>query len=106
MGVRHPRVKQTFLKTLFRENTIIRDTFLPYIFFIKKKPLSLIVGAQITMMIEKYRLGIINSVTSEKERYLSFHQASTELIRDVTGGAFSNNDHLLALREERRERAW
>ena len=45
-------------------------------------------------------------MTSEKEKYPSFHQASTELIRDVTGGgAFSNADHLLALREERRERA-
>ena len=45
-------------------------------------------------------------MTSEKEKYLVFHQASTELIKDVTGGggAFSNADHLLALREERRER--
>ena len=43
-------------------------------------------------------------MNSEKEKYLSFHQASTELIRDVTGGGFLNADHLLALREESRER--
>ena len=78
---------------------------MPHIFFIKKKSLSPIVGDLSTMMIEKYRLGIINSVTSEKEKYPIFHQASTELIRDVTGGAFMNADHLLALREERCERA-
>ena len=38
------------------------------------------------MTIEKYRLGIMNPVTSEKEKYLIFHQSSTELIRDVTVG--------------------
>ena len=88
MVVRHPRVKQTFKKIffLFGKNTMIRETFLPHIFFIKKKSLSPIVGALSTMKIEKYRLGIMNPVTSEKEKYLIFHQASTELIRDVKVG--------------------
>ena len=86
---------------------MIRETFLPHLFFIKKKSLSPIVGDLSTMTINKYRLGIMNPVTSEKEKYLIFYQASTELIRDVTvgGGGLSNADHLLALKEERHERA-
>ena len=88
VGVRHPRVKQTFKKIfyLFRKNTMIRETFLPHLFFIKKKSLPPIVGDLSTTTIEKYRLGIMNLVTPEKEKYLIFHQASTELIRDVTVG--------------------
>ena len=86
---------------------MIRETFLPHLFFIKKKSLSPIVGALSKMTIEEYRLGIMNPVTSEKEKYPIFHQARTELIRDVTvgGGGFLNANHLLALREERHERA-
>ena len=84
---------------------MIRETFLPHLFFGMTKFLSPIVGALSTMPVNKYRLGLLNPVTSEKVKYLIFQQASTELIRDVTGGAFSKADHLLALREERRERA-
>ena len=78
---------------------------MPHLFFGKKRSISPIVGALSTMPVNKYRLGLLYPVTSEKEKYLIFHQASTELLRDVTGGALSNADHLLALREERRERA-
>ena len=77
-------LKKSFI--FFGKNTNIRETFLPHLFFIKKKSLSPIVGALSTMTIEKYRLGIMNPVTSEKEKYLIFHQARTELIRDVTVG--------------------
>ena len=53
-------------------------------------------------MVKKDRLGLLNPVTSAKVKYPSSQQASAELIWDVTGGgAFSNEDHLLALREER-----
>ena len=83
-----------------------QENFLPCLFFRNTKSLSPIVGDLSTMTIEKYRLRIMNPVTPEKEKYLIFHQARTELIRDVTvGGGFSNASHLLALREERHERA-
>ena len=53
-------------------------------------------------MVKKDRLGFLNPVTSSKVKYSSSQQASAELIWDVTGGGpFSNEDHLLALREER-----
>ena len=56
------------------------------------------------MPVKKAGLGLLNIVTSAKEKYLSYHQGSAKLIRDVTGGgAFSSADHLLELGEERRD---
>ena len=83
---------------------MVRETFLPCIFFRNTKSLSPIVGALSTMLINKSVLGLLNPVTSVKEKYLSSHQESAELVRSVTGvGALSDVDHLLALREERRD---
>ena len=80
---------------------IIRETFLPRLFFIKTKTLSPIVGTLSMMPVKKAILGLLNPLTSAKEKYLSSQQGSAELIRYVTGevGAFSNVDHLRALGE-------
>ena len=54
------------------------------------------------MMVKKSRLGLLNPVTSAKEKYLGFQRGSAELIWAVTGrGAFSNANHLLGIGEER-----
>ena len=79
---------------------MIQETFLPCIFFGNTKTLSPIVGALSTMPVKKAGLGLLNPVTSEKEKYLSSQRGSAELIRAVTGGgAFSNADHLRTLGE-------
>ena len=84
---------------------IIRETFLPRIFFGKTKNLSPVLGALSTMLVRKARLLLLNPVMSAQEKYLSSTWGSAELVRDVTGGgAFSNADHLRTLIEERRDR--
>ena len=56
------------------------------------------------MSIKMTRMGLLNPMTSTKEKYLTSQRGSTELIRDVTGvGSFSNADHLRTLGEERRD---
>ena len=83
---------------------MIREIFLLRIFVGKKNSLSPIVGALIKMPVKKDVLGPLNPVTSANEKYLSSQRGSAELIQSVTGvGAFSNANHLLALREERRD---
>ena len=58
----------------------------------------------VTYLLSGFRLGLLNPVTIENEKYLSSQRASVELIRDMTGGGvFYNADHLLVLREERRD---
>ena len=55
------------------------------------------------MPVNKSVLGLLNPVTYLNEKYLSSQSASTELIRAATGEVvFSNADHLLDIREERR----
>ena len=69
---------------------MIQETFLPCIFFGNTKTLSPIVGALSTMPVKKAGLGLLNPVTSEKEKYLSSQKGRAELIRAVIGGgAFS-----------------
>ena len=83
---------------------IIRETFLPCLFFGKTKTISPVVGALSTMPVKKAVLGLLNSVTSSQEEYLISTWGSVELVRAVTGGgAFSNADHLRTLSEERRD---
>ena len=54
--------------------------------------------------VKKYGLELLNPVTPKKDKYLSYHQESTELIWAVTGGnTLYNDNHLMALREERRD---
>ena len=49
-------------------------------------------------------LVLLNLVKSEQEKYVSSQKGRAELVRSVTGGgAFSNDDHLLNLSEERRD---
>ena len=54
------------------------------------------------MPVSKSRLGVLNPVTSENNKYPGSQWERAELIRDVTGvGAFSNTDNLMELMEER-----
>ena len=67
---------------------------MPRLFFIKKKTLSPIVGALSTTPFKKYVLGLLNSVTLAKEKYLSLQWLRPELIRAVMWwGSFSNTNH-------------
>ena len=71
---------------------------LPRPFFGKTKTISPIIGYLSKMPAKKARLGLLNPVTSEKEKYLSYQRGSAELIRAVTGeGTFSNADHKCTL---------
>ena len=80
---------------------MLREIFLPRIFFGKTKTLSPIVGYLSTIPVRKAGLVILNTVTSDHDKYLSSTQGSAELIWAVTGGGgFSNADHLLILSEE------
>ena len=82
---------------------IIRETFMPHIFFENMKTLSPNVGALSTMPVKKYVLGILNPVTLSQKKYLSSQQGSAELVRAVRRrGTFSNTYHLQTLGEERR----
>ena len=56
------------------------------------------------MPVKKTGIGLLNPVMYVNDKYLSYHIASTEFIRAMTGeGTLSNADHLLELREERRD---
>ena len=65
---------------------MIRETFLPCLFFGKKKSLSPVVGALIMMPVKKSSLGLLKSVTSAQQKYLSSNRGNAELVRDVMGG--------------------
>ena len=79
---------------------MIRENVLSPIFFGKTKYSSLIVGPLSTIPEKKSGSGLLNPVTSEKDKYLISQRATTELIRYLTGGgAFSNSDQLLELME-------
>ena len=83
---------------------MVQETFLPRIFLGKKKHLSPIVGALITMPAKKPGSVLMNLVTSSKKEYPSSQKASVDMIwADMGGGAFSNTGHLLELREERHD---
>ena len=83
---------------------IIRETFLPRLFFGKTKTLSPVMEALSIIPVKKSGLGILNPLTLAQEKYLSSQRGSTELVWSVTGGgAFSNADHLQTLSEERRD---
>ena len=84
---------------------MIREPFLPRIFFRKKKTLSPVVGALSTMTVRKSGLGLLNPVTSAQEKYLISTGGSAELVQAVTGGGeFYNANHLRILSEEQHER--
>ena len=84
---------------------MICETFLHRLFFGNTENISPVVEALSTTTVNKYGLGLLNTVTSDQENYLSSTRGSEELVRAVTGGgAFSNADHLWTLREERRDK--
>ena len=78
---------------------MLRENFLPRLFFGKTKYLSPIVGDLSTMPVKKYRLGLMNPVKSVEKNYLSSQRGSTELIwAAMRGGPFSNANSLMELR--------
>ena len=82
---------------------MIQEKNSPRLFFIKSKYLSPMVGTLSTIPAKKSGLGLLNPVTPAKEKYLISQRESAELIQSMTGvGAFSNANHFLELREERR----
>ena len=83
---------------------MIRETFLPRLFFGKTKTIFPVVGTLSIMLVKKSGLGFLNPVTSEQEKYLSPQQGSAELFPAMTRkGAFSNAEHLRTLSEEQRD---
>ena len=64
---------------------MIQETFLPHIFFEKKKTLSPIVGALSTMLVKESVLRLLNPVISSRGKYLSSHQGSVELVWAMAG---------------------
>ena len=77
---------------------------LPCLFFGKPKSLPPIVGTLSKTTAKKYVLGLQYPVTSANDKYLSLLRAISELIGAVTSQRyFSTVDHILALREERRD---
>ena len=59
---------------------MIRENLFPHIFSGNTKTLSPIVGDLSTMHIKMSGMGLLNPVTSEKEKHLSSQRASPELI--------------------------
>ena len=88
---------------------MICGTFFPCLFFGNSKTFSPVVGVLITMPARKARLGLLNTVMYEQEKYLSSTGEIKELTRSMTGGGgLSNADHLHTLSEEQRNKkeAW
>ena len=65
---------------------MIQETCLPRLFFGNTKILSTIVGTLSTIPIKVAGIGLLNPVTSAKEKYLSSHLGSADLFRAVVGG--------------------
>ena len=65
---------------------MIWETFFFRLFFGKMKTLSPIVGSISTMLVKKAGLGLLNTVTSAQEKYLSYQRGIAELFQAVTGG--------------------
>ena len=81
---------------------MIQETFFPRLFLRNTKSLSTIVGSLSKILVKKLVLGLLNPVTLAKDKYLISHRSRAEIIQAVIGGgALSNEDHILALREER-----
>ena len=77
---------------------MLREKFLPRLFFGMTKALSPVVRALSNMPVRKSGLRLLNPVTSAQEKYLSSTRGSAELIRAMTGGGvFSNANHFLTL---------
>ena len=87
-----------------RVEKLLRETFLPCLFFGKSKSPLLIVGTLSIILVKKDGLGLQNSVKSANEKLPSLQRVRMELIRDVTGeGKLLTADHLQTVKEERSE---
>ena len=83
---------------------MIRETFLPRLFFGKTKTFSPVLGVLSIMPVKKSVLGLLNPVTSAQKKYLISQWGSTELVWAVAGGGCSNANNLRTLSEERCDR--
>ena len=63
---------------------MIRETFLPRLFFGKTKNLSPVVGALSKMLVNKYGLRLMNTMTSAQEKCLIYTRESVERVHAVT----------------------
>ena len=82
----------------------LREIFLPCLLFGISKSLPPIVGTLSTMRVNKSGLGLQDPVKLANKKYPSFLRAICNLIGSVKGYRdFSTADHLLVLREERRD---
>ena len=80
------------------------ETFLPFLFFGKSKPLPSIVETVSTIPVKKSSLGLQDLVTSANYKYLSLIRTNINLIVVITGErGFSTAGHPLVLREESRD---
>ena len=80
---------------------ILRETFLPRLFFGNTPPLPLAVGTLITMLVRKSGLGLQNTVASAHKKIESSQRVSVKLINAVTGEIdFSVTEHLRSVSEE------
>ena len=78
---------------------------LPYFLFGNPKILKPIIKDLRTKPVKKSGLGLRNPMTSANDKYLSYQRTNKEFIRAVTGGGvFSNDNYLLVIRKERRDR--
>ena len=68
---------------------MIREIFLPRLFFGNTKTPSPSVEGLSTVLVSKAVLELLNPVTSGQEKYLSSTRGSAELIQAVTGGGGS-----------------
>ena len=81
------------VEKMIRKNLFLRP------FFGKLESLSPIVGTLSTIPFKKYDLGLLNTMISTNNKYLSLKRAITELIQAVKGGgAFFNANHILEIR--------
>ena len=62
------------------EGKMIQETILPFLFFVKSKSLSPIVGTLSKMRVKKSGMGLLNPVVWLNEQCLSLQHAITELI--------------------------
>ena len=85
-------------------DNILRENFLPHIFSGKYKSLTTFILTLSKMMVKKAGLGLQNIAMLANKKILSLQHASMDMILSVMGEIkFSTDDHIQALREERRE---
>ena len=71
------RVKKDMWQAFLGMEKVLRETFLPRIFFGKSKTLTPFIGALSTFPVKKYRLDLQNPMTAAKDKYKVCYVQST-----------------------------